>query len=521
MQDDMICVTYAAKVVPVKAVTDRMTLCKMYVMSPGENKNNTIITQEAIEDAIPSIYNRPVVGLIYEDDNGVHMAGHAITVEVDENGNLVKKCLTVPFGVVPESCNPRFEDVEDSNGNKVRYLVVDVYLWTGRYPDLLKAVYDKDFWFYQSMEIRPSEQKKMTVGGKTKWMYTKFTFDALCLLGRSDDEKYNYRPCFQMAHVEPVKTYSLNEEETKSFNAFKQEVYELVGEGETMDEQTNQSQIEPTAAGINPEQAVLQDGEGATNFGEVEPAPVTEGDEGVQAPVDGGDDDGDGEGTPAAAPQSEEEPEQGANIGEYTLSTFEQTYREKYDRLLCAYRNAFPCKFNEQGRIVWSTFMNDFDDKYVYAYVCSDDEHENCSTYRASYVINSDETITFGDFEKVVMRYITPNEEAELEALRNENIELRQYKLDKEHEELEAKRQDELKQFSDLSGDEAFEALKTQPIATFEDVSNIVEHCYALRGRRVRPANAQTQRERIPILGGREETKGGKHEEFFQQYGNQ
>ena len=516
MNDDMICVTYAAKVVPVKAVTDRMTLCKLYVMSPGENDNQTIITQEAVEDAIPSIYNRPVVGLIFEDENGVHMAGHAITVNVDEDGNLVKKCLTVPFGVVPESCNPRFEDVEDSRGKKIKYLVVDIYLWTGRYPELLDAVYNKDFYFYHSMEIRPTEQKKLKVNGKTKWMYTKFMFDALCLLGRSDDEKYNYRPCFKMAHVEPIKTYSLNEEETKSFNAFKQEVYALVGEGENMDEKTNQNQIEQDEAGVNTEPTVLTDGEGVTNFGEGESKQTTEDNE-VEAQSSE-------QQISAIVSNEPSGSESGSNEEDtsYEVSVYEQTYKEMFNRLACAYRKAFPFKFNEEGRIAWCTFLSDFDKKYVYAYVNGEDVGEDRDTYRATYVINEDGSITFGELERVIMRYITSEEEAELDAMRNENAELRQYKLNKEQDEIEAKRQNELSQFSDLNGDEEFESIKAQPVATFEEIANLVEHCFAIRGKKVRPATAQQQRERIPILGGlREETKGGKHEDFFQKYGNQ
>lgn len=124
-----------------------------------------------------------------------------MALEKDEDGNYKFKVLTVPYGVVPQQDNVHYEEVEESDGTRKTYLVADVILWTGRYPDLLNAKYSKDLYFAQSMEITPSKTSKEDGFLNVE----EYQYSALCLLGKSDDASKNIEPCFEQARVEPYK----------------------------------------------------------------------------------------------------------------------------------------------------------------------------------------------------------------------------------------------------------------------------------------------------------------------------
>ena len=83
-----------------------------------ENRNHSYISQESMEEAIPSFYNRPILGYIHQlSDGSYDFAGHEM--EIDDDGNIVYK--EIPIGVIPESCNAHF--VHDDKEGKT-YLEV-------------------------------------------------------------------------------------------------------------------------------------------------------------------------------------------------------------------------------------------------------------------------------------------------------------------------------------------------------------------------------------------------------------
>ena len=178
MEQELIKISFNGKIKPVKPINEQLTLCKCYVMAIGENDNRTIISKESVDDALPTLFNVPVVGHLYADEDGViRMGGHDITLEKDADGKYIFKSITVPYGTVPQQDNVHYEEVEEGRAKKT-YLVADTILWTGRYPELLDAVYSEDIYFAQSMEIIPSETEKTDAGLNIK----KFQFSALCLL---------------------------------------------------------------------------------------------------------------------------------------------------------------------------------------------------------------------------------------------------------------------------------------------------------------------------------------------------
>jgi len=204
-------------------INTQLARWRCYVVASGRNTNRSDITLEAIQNAIPTIYNMPMVAHLKkkEDGSGWMVGAHDWSMEWDDNDNLTITDLTVPYGVVPENCNPVIEDVLEPDGVTVnKYLVVDVIGWVGRY-NIMDAAYSDDVYFNQSCEILVD---RCRYDGEDYQVIEEFRFSALCLLGKSNDPKYNKSPCFPSARVERIK-YSLDEEKFRQdFALLMQEV---------------------------------------------------------------------------------------------------------------------------------------------------------------------------------------------------------------------------------------------------------------------------------------------------------
>ena len=88
-----------------------------------ENRNKSSISRKAMNEAIPSFCNRPILGYIQKIDDGdgnyhYDFAGHEM--EFDDEGNIEYKEKVV--GIIPESCNPKIVYNEEY---KKDYLEVD------------------------------------------------------------------------------------------------------------------------------------------------------------------------------------------------------------------------------------------------------------------------------------------------------------------------------------------------------------------------------------------------------------
>lgn len=199
---------FNAKFYEVEEVNPQFSRAKCRVMYTGDNFNKTIINKDAVEKALPSIYNIPVVGEFSNEKED--FKGHGGKIEItDDDYRMVQ--TTVPYGVVPESAKVYWEEVEEKNGKKNDYLCIEgIYLWTGRYPEAKKVV---DEGKGQSMEIDIKDGKY--VSEKDMYDITNFNFQALCILG--DD----IRPCFESADI---KAYSLDKDR------FRDELAEMLSE---------------------------------------------------------------------------------------------------------------------------------------------------------------------------------------------------------------------------------------------------------------------------------------------------
>lgn len=166
------------------------TKVKVYIATYGVNRNRSNITKEAFINALDSLKNVPLVGEFSEHIED--FKGHGGKLEITDEGMKYVQ-TTKPYGVIPESCDPRWEV---TNGEE--YLVCDAILWTGRYEEANKVLENT---CNQSMEINLNDYEfidDITV-------VNSFTFSSLCILGSETE------PCFQNAKI----VYSLDKDNFK------------------------------------------------------------------------------------------------------------------------------------------------------------------------------------------------------------------------------------------------------------------------------------------------------------------
>lgn len=163
----------------------------------GKNRNNSFISKETFERCIHSIYNCPIVCRYDRETDTI--GAHDMELVGDDNGMRIVN-VTHPVGVIPESAQYRWEEIEDESGLH-EYLCVDALIWKRQ------EAYQKikeDGITDESMEITVKEGEMID----GVYVIRRFEFTAFCLLGTVE-------PCYEGASLE---VFSRNDFMTE-FNA--------------------------------------------------------------------------------------------------------------------------------------------------------------------------------------------------------------------------------------------------------------------------------------------------------------
>lgn len=153
----------------------------------GGNRNGSFISKDSVEDAIPTMFNCPIV-CNYDIESDT-IGGHDMSIITNDAGEVRLVNLTSAIGVIPSGSAYRFEKLEEEDGAEHEYFVVDAILWK-RSPAYEKI--KRDGIVSQSMEIT-------VLSGHMQgdlYVIEKFIFTAFCLLG--DDVE----PCFESASLQ-------------------------------------------------------------------------------------------------------------------------------------------------------------------------------------------------------------------------------------------------------------------------------------------------------------------------------
>lgn len=522
--------------------SDDWIKAKCYVCSPGKNRNFTYFSKEELEAAIPSLAYVPVVGKLYEITDaagnvvGHYFGGHDYEVTDD----LEVKSITVPYGCATTDA-PWYETVTEF-GKEVEYLCCYVYLWAGRYPEMTDAIFSDELLYNHSMEVCFDDYTVYEEDSAFMELHG-LKFDALCILGKSDDKSHperNTTPCFPSASFVPVSEFSLDtdsfrqlmHEMRSAFSACFENSASLEEGGESvltlnqelvaailaeyniaqeelpfeitddmteeqlrasLDEMKASDDIIPPASEDIPAEETeppVDTIEVVEEAADVEPAQEepTEDvvvDEVVECAV---------ETEVEAEAETEDVVEEPASAEEPAAAEFSTTMSQKRDALIDAL-----CVSATDNTYF---YLMDYDDSYVYVemsqYV---NEHWVEKHGRVPYMFDDSAktAMVAGNFEEMIVTWLTVNEAAQVEAARKELEELRQFKMDADTAALNASIDATMDRFGDLetsieAGEYAAKARSGEM-----SVEDLELHLFALRGRNVKSAPKSANNVRVGL----------------------
>ena len=153
------------------------------VLHTGLNANGSIFQEDVVNDALPSIRNTPILGYILVDSDGDtdDFTKHEYRLAKTSDGYRYMYAGNA-YGVIPESCNPRWITKICSDGKIRKFLRVDALLWTKF--DRAVEIFERDIVKGQSMELEENFEGEENDDGT--FTFTKFLFNGCCILSTSD-----------------------------------------------------------------------------------------------------------------------------------------------------------------------------------------------------------------------------------------------------------------------------------------------------------------------------------------------
>lgn len=472
----------------VEQINEEFGKYRCRVMALGKNRNGSYFSRKAVDEAIPSIKSIPIIGFLYEDENGWHMKGHEHDV-IRENGELVYKSKCVPYGVVPADSNFTYEDVTEEDGSVATYLCCDAIIWEGRFPEVVNAMNDSSAKFGQSMEINVKKAKKYAED-KRYIDVQKFSVSALCLLGMDDEnEEYNVEPCFPSC---ALLSYAEDNQFIELMDEFKSALSDCFT-NKNKEEGGAEMEIENTVVEPVVDNAVVFE-----NAESAEPEVVQIENEPVQ--FEGDEPDADTETTPVES--------------EFVAKAKECFSLASKKRKALAKTVNDASYYGEEKCVEY--WLADYDDNYAYCTIYIYDRDgftEDLSRVAYSYNEQEDKAYLTGEFEKMYVDWLTQDEHDAVIANRNEYeayktehsysnaeyAELAEFKANRLAEDHKNDVESVLAQFSDLEGTEEFELLK-QNALNIDKIEVLEDKCYALRGRMVKMEKNKTDERKTVIV---------------------
>ena len=153
------------------------------VMHTGANLNKTSFTKDAINKAVPTIRNTPILGYVVDelDEEDKDFKGHEHELRITDK-DVKYVYAGQAYGVIPESCNPRWIVKDDGTGIEREYLHVDGLIWT-KFGDPVD-IFTRDVTKNHSVELTDMIYEAKRDDGITP--VSSFKFDGCCILSTTD-----------------------------------------------------------------------------------------------------------------------------------------------------------------------------------------------------------------------------------------------------------------------------------------------------------------------------------------------
>lgn len=170
----------------------RFTKVKIWLMHLEENLNDSYFSKSAVEKALPTLANTPILGYIEVNDDGDKDYSDHRSVIVKDEGNFKIKYIGSAYGLIPETNNAKFESRVCDDGIEREFLTCDGLVWN-KWDEPVEIL-NRDITKSQSMELHKDYQGVWGEDGL--FHFTDFKFFGACILG--DD----VRPAMRSATVE-------------------------------------------------------------------------------------------------------------------------------------------------------------------------------------------------------------------------------------------------------------------------------------------------------------------------------
>ena len=153
------------------------------VMHTGANLNKTSFTKDAINKAVPTICNTPILGYVVDelDEEDKDFKGHEHELRITDK-DVKYVYAGQAYGVIPESCNPRWIIKDDGTGIEREYLRVDGLIWT-KFSDPVD-IFTRDGTKNHSVELTDMACGPADKNGNVP--VGSFKFDGCCILSTTD-----------------------------------------------------------------------------------------------------------------------------------------------------------------------------------------------------------------------------------------------------------------------------------------------------------------------------------------------
>lgn len=179
----------------------------MQIAYHGKNQNGSFISKQSFEDAIPSMFNCPIVCNYNRQTDSI--GAHDVEIVKNDDGIYMVN-VTQPIGVVPESAKYWWEEVTEADGRIEEYLCTEILVWRRQEAyDHVKENGITD----ESMEIKVHSGAKEDDG---LFHIYSFEFTAFCLLESAN-------PCFESAGIEMFSAGGFRERYAAMMEDFKRE----------------------------------------------------------------------------------------------------------------------------------------------------------------------------------------------------------------------------------------------------------------------------------------------------------
>lgn len=520
MNNKVLNLTFASSITDLCEVNSSFDSGILRIAYTGENRNGSAISKDVFERCIKTIFNCPIV-CNYDRESDT-LGGHDMEVVREKDGGLIFVNITTPVGCIPESARIFWENVTENDGTIHEYLCAEALLW--KRQEAYRKI-KKDGIVAHSMEITVKDGE--TINGV--YHIKDFEFTAFALIG--------VEPCFESSSLETFSKRDFKAQLSEMMLELK-ESFNLVNTLNNEVDNTN-SQNHSMEGG----EQVLDKNELVAKYGidvealdfSIEDFTVEELEEKFKAMQVAEPDEVDGA-EPDATPIDDNSGTGGADnfalvsniVNEITRTLDAVKVEREWGE--CNRYWFVDCDLETCEIYVWDTndwllygfkytmdgdTVNiDFDSKARKKYVIADfDEGEQASPFAPVFTQMEQKIHDNAEWEA---KYQTASDT--IASMKTELDELRKFKTETENTVAQNERDEVFAQFEDLTGIEAFEALRD--VCADYDIETLEEKCYAIRGRQTVISGRFSLEPKTPKLKvEHEHTENAPYGGVFEKYG--